>query len=61
MTASEAAARWKVSRRRIGQWCSGGRIPGAKLIQTPAGSYWEIPDEAARPEPQKPHSNKPRH
>lgn len=54
MTVRDAAARWGVSPQRVRVWLAAGRIPGAKLVQSPAGPYWTIPDDSPPPEPRKP-------
>ena len=41
----EAAEKWGVSERRIHQYCSEGRIPGAERI----GKAWVIPADADKP------------
>ncbi len=41
----EAAEKWGVSERRIHQYCSEGRIPGAERI----GKAWVIPVDAEKP------------
>lgn len=41
----EAAEKWGVSGRRINQYCSEGRIPGAKRF----GGSWAIPEDAEKP------------
>ena len=41
----EAAEKWGVSDRRINQYCSEGRIPGAERI----GKAWVIPADAEKP------------
>lgn len=41
----EAAEKWGVSERRINQYCSEGRIPGAEKI----GKTWVIPADADKP------------
>ena len=41
----EAAEKWGVSERRINQYCSEGRIPGAERI----GKAWVIPAGADKP------------
>lgn len=41
----EAAEKWGVSERRINQYCSEGRIPGAQRF----GMSWAIPDDAEKP------------
>ena len=42
----ETAEKWGVSERRINQYCSEGRIPGAQRF----GRSWAIPDDAQKPE-----------
>lgn len=46
MSIREAAEKWGVSERRVNQYCSEGRIPGAERF----GAYWAIPDSAEKPE-----------
>lgn len=41
----EAAEKWGVSERRIGQYCTEGRIPGAERF----GTSWAIPISAEKP------------
>lgn len=41
----EAAEKWGVSERRINQYCSEGRIPGAERF----GGSWAIPENADKP------------
>jgi DNA-binding CsgD family transcriptional regulator len=41
----EAAEKWGVSERRINQYCSQGRIPGAEQF----GGTWAIPQNAEKP------------
>ena len=41
----EAAEKWGVSQRRINQYCSEGRIPGAQRF----GKSWAIPEDAEKP------------
>ena len=41
----EAAEKWGVSERRINQYCTEGRIPGAQRI----GKAWAIPADAQKP------------
>ena len=41
----EAAKKWGVSERRINQYCSEGRIPGAEQF----GGAWAIPADAEKP------------
>ena len=53
----EAAERWGVSERRISQYCSEGRIPGAERF----GNSWAIPDTAEKPgDPRKKKEQPPR-
>lgn len=42
----EAAERWGVSERRISQYCTQGRIPGAQKF----GRSWAVPADAEKPE-----------
>ena len=41
----EASHKWGVSERRVNQYCSEGRIPGAERF----GRSWAIPDTAEKP------------
>ena len=45
LSVREAAEKWGVSERRINQYCSEGRIPGAEKI----GKAWVIPADADNP------------
>ena len=45
LSIKEAAEKWGVSERRINQYCSEGRIPGAQKF----GKSWAIPAEANTP------------
>ena len=45
ISASEAAAKWNISARRVSILCADGRISGAQK----AGSYWIIPEDAQKP------------
>ena len=45
MSASEAAAKWGLSSRRVGLLCNEGRIEGAQK----AGATWIIPEDAEKP------------
>lgn len=45
ISASEAAAKWGLSSRRVGLLCNEGRIDGAQK----AGSVWIIPEDAEKP------------
>lgn len=47
MTVSEAAKRWNLSKPRITQLLTAGRIPGASKSKPTA---WFIPDNAKKPE-----------
>lgn len=48
----ETANKWGVSERRVNQYCSEGRIPGAERF----GRSWAIPENAEKPT--DPRSNK---
>lgn len=45
ISASEAAAKWDLSKRRVITLCNEGRIEGAQR----AGAYWIIPENAEKP------------
>lgn len=45
ITAREAAQKWGVSERRINQYCTQGRVPGAERF----GGAWAIPAGAEKP------------
>ena len=45
MSASEVAAKWGLSSRRVGLLCNEGRINGAQK----AGATWIIPEGAQKP------------
>ena len=45
MSVREAAERWGVSDRRVNQYCSEGRVPGAERF----GGAWAIPENAEKP------------
>lgn len=46
MTVKEAASQLGSSEQTIRTWLKRGRFPGAKLEETPLGSYWLIPQSA---------------
>ncbi|WP_252231700.1 helix-turn-helix domain-containing protein [Clostridium sp. ZBS15] len=45
MSASEAAIKWGISKRRVQVLCSENRVNGAKKV----GIMWVIPKEAEKP------------
>lgn len=45
MTIAEAAAKWKISRRRVQTLCTQDRISGVDRI----GATWVIPKDAEKP------------
>lgn len=45
-TAVKFAERMRVSYPTIVRWLKMGIVPGAELEETPAGSYWQIPESA---------------
>lgn len=45
----QTSEKWGLSPRRINEFCSEGRIPGATKI----GSYWAIPADAERPKDER--------
>lgn len=44
LTVREAAERIGAAESSVRLWVRSGRFPGAKLEETPVGSYWMIPD-----------------
>lgn len=45
ITASQAAEKWNISRRRVQILCTEGRIPGVFKL----GETWAIPQDAIKP------------
>ena len=45
LSTNETAEKWGVSERRVGQYCSEGRIPGAQRV----GKAWAVPYDAEKP------------
>jgi excisionase family DNA binding protein len=45
LTAAQAAETLGVGRSTINLWCRQGRFPGARLEESPLGSYWLIPEK----------------
>lgn len=56
LTASEAAEKWGVSRRRVSKLCQEGRIEGAVL----KGKIWLVPEAAEKPEDKRLRENTPK-
>jgi excisionase family DNA binding protein len=46
LTVREVAQRLGAAEISIRVWAKKGRLPGAKLQETPAGAYWLIPETA---------------
>ena len=46
LSIKETAEKWGVSERRINQYCTEGRIPGAQKF----GKSWAIPESAEKPD-----------
>lgn len=46
LTVREVAERTGASQRSVRLWAQQGKFPGAKLEDSPAGSYWLIPETA---------------
>jgi excisionase family DNA binding protein len=44
LTVREAAEKLGAAESSVRLWVRTGRFPGAKLEETPVGSYWLIPD-----------------
>ncbi len=61
LTIREAAAVAGAAEITVRKWAKAGKLKGARLEETPAGSYWLIPEnavagvgEVTRGRPQKP-------
>ena len=50
LSAKEVARRWNVSVRWVNQYIQDGRVPGVERF----GKSWAIPEDAVKPEKQKP-------
>ena len=50
MSVKEAAEKWGISQRWVNQYALDGRIPGCERF----GNVWVIPENAKKPERQKP-------
>jgi hypothetical protein len=48
LTVKEAAQAIGESERSIRHWAKSQKLPGAVLEETPAGSYWLIPESALK-------------
>lgn len=63
LTSSQVAERLNVAHSTVRAWCNRGLFPSATRHETPAGSYWIIPDSDlkgfVRPEPGRPPKAKP--
>jgi excisionase family DNA binding protein len=46
LTVKEVASQMGQTGQTIRTWLKRGRFPGARLEETPLGSYWLIPDTA---------------
>ena len=46
LTVKEVASQMGQTGQTIRTWLKKGRFPGARLEETPLGSYWLIPDTA---------------
>jgi hypothetical protein len=44
LTSSQAAERLSVAHSTVRAWCNRGLFPNATRHETPAGSYWTIPE-----------------
>ncbi len=58
MTSSQVAERLGVAHSTVRAWCNKGLFPNATRHETPAGSYWLIPESALsdfqQPQPGRP-------
>ncbi len=50
LSTKEAARKWNISVRWVNQYIQDGRIPGVERF----GKSWAIPEDAVKPEKQKP-------
>lgn len=50
LSVREMAGKWKVSERWVNQYIREGRVPGVERF----GKSWAIPEDAKKPERQKP-------
>ncbi len=50
LSAKEVARKWNISVRWVNQYIQDGRVPGVERF----GKSWAIPEDAAKPEKQKP-------
>ena len=50
LSAKEVAHKWNISVRWVNQYIQDGRVPGAERF----GKSWAIPEDAVKPEKQKP-------
>ncbi len=46
LTTKQVAERLGVAAVTVRQWCSEGRFKGARLADSPRGSYWAVPESA---------------
>jgi predicted site-specific integrase-resolvase len=49
-TAVKFAEQMRISYPTVVRWLKRGLVPGARLEETPAGSYWQIPESAMKME-----------
>lgn len=54
LSVKETARKWKVSGRWVNQYIQEGRVPGVERF----GKSWAIPEDAAKPERQRPGAKK---
>jgi hypothetical protein len=58
MTSSQVAERLDVAHSTVRAWCNKGLFPNATRHETPAGSYWTIPEgdlkKFQQPQPGRP-------
>ena len=50
LSAKEVARKWNISVRWVNQYIQDGRVPGVERF----GKSWAIPENAVKPEKQKP-------
>ena len=50
MTAGQFAKAMQVDASTVFRWLRLGLVPGAELIESPGGNYWQIPQSALKME-----------
>lgn len=63
LTSSKVAGMLGVAHSTVRSWCNRNLFPSAAYIETPAGGYWQIPEEDLKnftpPKPGRPRKSQP--